>query len=104
MLLSAPRRLFFFRRFLPPFRGKTIKNVPLGSHATMVKLQKMNGADLGVYHYERTSATRMLNSISKEMKNTLKDYLKSSNMPISILVDMTTDASVKNYLCVHTHD
>lgn len=75
-------------------------NIALDIHASLVSLQKMNGIDMGIHHYERTSATRMVTVIADEMRKTLVTYIKQTNFPISVLVDTTTDPSVVNYLSI----
>ncbi|MGI9555572.1 MAG: hypothetical protein ACR2M9_01810 [Cyanophyceae cyanobacterium] len=46
---------------------ETLNNVPLDTHAQIVQLQQLNGIDMGVHHYERTSATRMMDCIASEI-------------------------------------
>ena len=67
-------------------------NIPLESHSELVVLQKMNGANMGVHHYERTSATRIVETISSKMHSKLLSHIKKENYPLSILLDTSTDA------------
>ncbi|MCP4485840.1 MAG: hypothetical protein GY820_00715 [Gammaproteobacteria bacterium] len=75
-------------------------NIPFDSHRFIVSLQKLNGIDMGVHHYERRSATRMVEAISRTMHTTLIEHITSTNDPLSLIVDCSTDASQKNYLIV----
>jgi len=80
--------------------AEVILNIPLDSHADITILQKLNGADLGLHHYERRSATSMLDSISQLMHTTLLNHLTSNTYPMSILLDTSTDASQRNFLII----
>lgn len=71
------------------------------SHGGMVLLQKANGIDMGYHHYERTSCFRMTELISKHMHQTLVDNIMKQNVPISLIVDGTTDSSRVHYLIVY---
>lgn len=42
-------------------------NLGLANHEKIVTLQELNGIDLGYHHYERTSARRMIETISHVM-------------------------------------
>ena len=72
-------------------------NAPLNDHEEFVILQKLNGLQLGSHHYERTSATRMMETISQKMHNILTEYIKQQKIPFSIVVDTATDGGNKNY-------
>lgn len=76
-------------------------NIPFDSHKDLVTTQKKNGINLGVHHYERTSATRAVEVISDSMHDTLVNYIKSNNYPLSIISDTATDPSQKNYLIIY---
>lgn len=69
-------------------------SLPFSDHTALVMLQKLNGLNMGYHHYERTACTAMTIDISNAMHDTLIDSLIKSKMPISIIVDDTTD--VKN--------
>lgn len=71
------------------------------SHGGIVTLQKINGIDMGYHHYERTSCMRMTTVMSKTMHDTLIEQLLSKNVPISIIIDGTTDSSRIHYLIVY---
>lgn len=51
-------------RMIRTVYSETKNNIPLDTHSEMVLLQSMNGLHMGKHHYERTSATRMLECIS----------------------------------------
>jgi hypothetical protein len=80
--------------------AEVLLNLPFQSHADVVMLQTLNGLQLGSHHYERTSATRMVHSISLKMHETLVNYLKNFDGVFSILVDTATDITNSNYLFV----
>lgn len=76
-------------------------NVPLASHPEIVNLQKANNVDLGIHHFDRQSATRMMEFISAEMHRRLIDHLLSKNSPVSIILDGSTDVSFRHFLIVY---
>src|SRR5271156_4244389 len=76
-------------------------NLPFTSHSIIVQLQKLNGVDLGKHHYEKTSATRITQSISNKMHKTLISHLKENKYPMSIILDTSSDAANKNYLLIY---
>lgn len=51
-------------RMIRTVYSETKNNIPLDTHADVVLLQKLNGLDMGSHHYERTSATRMMDCIA----------------------------------------
>jgi hypothetical protein len=63
-------------------------------------MQKANGATLGSRHIERSSATRMMQSISFKMHDSLVNYLIKANMPFSIIVDTSTDQGNRNFFTI----
>ena len=75
-------------------------NAPLNDHEEFVLLQKLNGLQLGSHHYERTSATRMMETISQKMHYILIEYIKKQQTPFSIVVDTATDGGNKNYFFI----
>lgn len=77
------------------------QNLPLDSHAQIVEMQKINGLDMGTHHYERRSATRMMQVVYKSMKESLVTHIQQTDYPLAILVDTTTDQNVINYLAVY---
>lgn len=75
-------------------------NIPFMSHNLIVNVVKSIGGNLGVHHYESTSAVRMAEVISKEMHETLRKSLISKKFPMSIILDGTTDMGLHHYLVV----
>lgn len=75
--------------------------MPFSSHSGLVSLQELNGINLGYHHYERTSCTRITNFISKTMHNTFVKSLLEKNVPVSIIIDGTSDSSRNHYLIVY---
>lgn len=71
------------------------------SHSGLVTLQKLNGIDMGFHHYEKTSCTRMTVFISEKMHSTLIENIMKTNVPVSIIVDGTTDSRLIHYLIVY---
>lgn len=67
-------------------------------------MQSMNGLDMGYHHSERTSATRMVELISRVMHETMIDKLLSKNSPISIILDGSSDSSGRHYMIVYFHN
>jgi hypothetical protein len=76
-------------------------NSPLSNHRSWVDLLKQLGVDLGVHHYERSSAVRIEALISEILHKKLIDFIKQSDIPMSIIVDTTTDSQQNNYLIVY---
>lgn len=76
-------------------------SLPFSDHKSLVLLQKMNGLHMGRHHYERTSCTLMTLHISKHMHDILIENLLKSEMPISLIVDDTTDVGNIHYKIVY---
>lgn len=76
-------------------------SLPFSDHKLLVQLQKINGVPLGLHHYERSACTEMTIEISKYMHEMLINSLIKNNMPISIIVDDTTDAGSIHYKIVY---
>ncbi len=81
---------------------ETKLNIPLDSHQAIVTMQRLNGVDMGQLHYERRSATRMLEFISKQYHEALTYSLKGvqSYNPTAIILDGASDAASNHYLVV----
>lgn len=75
--------------------------MPFSAHSGLVTLQELNDIDMGRHHYERTSCTRMTEFISKTMHKTLIDFLLQKDVPISIIVDGSSDTSRIHYQIVY---
>lgn len=56
--------------------------------------------DMGYHHFEIKGCTRITEFISETMHATLHDNLMAQNVPISIILDGTTDSSRIHYLIV----
>lgn len=56
---------------------------------------------MGYHHYERSGCTKMTIDISNHMHDTLIDSLIEGEMPISIIVDDSTDAGNVHYKIVY---
>lgn len=76
-------------------------SLPFSDHKDLVKLQKLNGVELGIHHYERSGCTAMTIEISKYMNEILIENLVKSQMPISIIIDDTTDAGNNHFKIVY---
>lgn len=86
------------------FRSVYVLNklsLPYSDHAGLAMLQKNNGLDMGYHHYERTGCTKMSQFMSDIMHEILIEYLTENKMPISIIVDDTTDLSTVHYKIVY---
>lgn len=73
-------------------------NIPLYQHQNMVQLLKQSNVKLGTHHYERTSASRMLLTISDSFHFKLLNHLSMTRYPISLIIDATTDNRGKHHL------
>lgn len=80
---------------------ETKTNIPFDAHEDIVLLQQHNGIDMGLHHYSRTGAIEMMEVISSVMHKSLIDHLLSKNIPISIIIDGTTDSNAKHTLIVY---
>lgn len=76
-------------------------SLPFSDHKSLVFLQKLNGLDMGHHHYGRTGCTDMTIHISKHMHDILIKNLIKSQMPISVIVDDSTDAGNIHYKIVY---
>lgn len=77
------------------------KNIPFMSHPDLVRLQQLNGLNLGNHHFERTSATRMVETISKGMHRNIINHMLSISSPVSIILDGSSDSNGQHYLIVY---
>lgn len=76
-------------------------NIAFDSHSDIVTLQKTNGLDLGIHHYERTSAVKMMESISSKMKQHFCEHIRTTEYPLTLIVDTTTDTHDRNFLIMY---
>lgn len=78
-----------------------MKNIPFNTHQNKVQLQEMHGVDMGVHHYEKCGAIKMLQCMSSYMHRQLIDHMVSENLPFSIIIDGSTDISESHYLIIY---
>lgn len=76
-------------------------SLPFSDHASLISLQNLNGLNMGIHHYDRQSCTKMTVDISMQMHETLINNLIESKMPISIIVDDSTDAGNIHYKIIY---
>lgn len=79
---------------------ETKKHIPFDSHASLVALQKENGANLGFHHSDRRSIVRMVESMSNFMHEKMIEHMLSKNSPFSIIID-GSDLNGLHYLIVY---
>lgn len=77
------------------------KNIPFDSHESIVHLQKLNGVDLGVHHFEKCGAISITESISSYMHKQLMNHIISTNSPLSIIIDGSTDSQENKFLIIY---
>lgn len=78
------------------------KDMSLQAHEALIKLQKIHGLNMGIHHFEHTSATRMMKAMSKDFHATLVQHLSNEKIgPISIILDSSVDNSGENKLIVY---
>lgn len=75
--------------------------LPCSDHEKLVRLQKLNGMDLGFHHYERSGCVAMTLELSKYFHEISIDYLIENKNPISLIVDDTTDMSNNHFKIVY---
>lgn len=81
--------------------AEAMLNIPLYQHQNAINLLKSIKANIGVHHFERTSAMRMLLLISEAFHRKLIHHIVSLNRPISIILDATTDSRGKHYVIIY---
>lgn len=67
----------------------------------LIKLQKINGLDMGSSLHSRITATRIINVIAKEMRQRLITRLIESNSKFTIMIDESTTLSTKCTLILY---
>ena len=75
-------------------------NIPFSSHPLIVSLQKTNGIDMGIHHYNHRTAKEMAMSLSHTMHETLVQYLMREDRPVSLIVDAATDNRYHHHLAM----
>ena len=76
-------------------------NIPFDSYEKVVLLQQLNGVDLGPRQLSRKSATKSTAWLSSEMHKNLITKLKTSDIPVAVICDESTDKTARKYLAVH---
>lgn len=67
----------------------------------LIKLQKINGLDMGSSLHSRITASRIINVIAKEMRQRLITHLIESNSKFTIMIDESTTLSTKCTLILY---
>ena len=74
---------------------------PYSDHPDLIELQTLNGANLGMCLYSRSTATVVIDMIASEMCRKICNRILEVNGKISILVDESTTISNKTTLIVY---
>lgn len=77
------------------------RNIPFNSHSSIVALQNINGIDMGFHLYEKCGATSMMESMSSLMHKAMINHIMSKNLPFSIIIDGSTDATESHMLIIY---
>jgi hypothetical protein len=72
--------------------------IPFNKHEHIVRLQKINGVNLGIHHSGRTAAEKMTTTISDYFHDGLIEHLIKSDQDLSIIVDTTTGTFIIHLL------
>lgn len=78
-----------------------MQNRPFSDHDDLIKLQEINGVNLGKILHSRYSATNIINHISNIMRKQLISKIITLNSKLSILIDESTSLSNKTTLVVY---
>jgi len=78
-----------------------MQNRPFSDHDDLIKLQEINGVNLGKILHSRYSATNIINHISNIMRKQLITRIITLNSKLSILIDESTSLSNKTTLVVY---
>ncbi len=76
-------------------------NIAFNRHPDQIALQEINGVNCGIFHKSRTSAKEMTMSMSEVLHLKLLEMLKKQKIPISIIVDTSTDSMGRNLLMIY---
>ncbi|XP_031639159.1 E3 SUMO-protein ligase KIAA1586-like, partial [Contarinia nasturtii] len=76
-------------------------SLPFSDHAALISLQQLNGLSMGWHHFDRTACTKITADISAYMHDTLINSLIQNEMPISIIIDDSTDAGNVHFKIVY---
>lgn len=78
-----------------------MQNGQFSDHDDLIKLQEINGVNLGKILHSRYSTTNIINHISNKMRKQLIARIISLNSKLSILIDESTSLSNKTTLVVY---
>jgi hypothetical protein len=78
-----------------------VNNRPFTDYNGLLELQKCNGTELGCGLTSRYSAKEILVHISREMRMTACQQIKSTGMHISVLIDEATTTSNKSTMIIY---
>ena len=76
------------------------KNIALENHADLSDFLHFMGVDVGFGGRSQHTATAMMKSVSELMHTTLLDYMKSMDLPFSIIIDASSDISGIHYMLI----
>ena len=73
-------------------------NLAFASHGSFLKLQRLNGVELGQHYYHDKNAQKITAFFSQQMHENLLEHLRTENPPVSLMCDESTDQSEHNYM------
>lgn len=76
-------------------------NIPFFAHPNIVKMQTLNGAEMGVHHFDKNGAQKMLQNMSAHMHRLLLQHMISKNLPFSIILDGSSDNTDTHYMIIY---
>ncbi len=76
-------------------------NRPYSDHEELIKLQQLNGMNLGSILYSRYTATNIITHLASEIKLELTSRIISLQPKFSILIDESTSLSNKTTLIIY---
>ena len=75
-------------------------NTPLNQLGNFIELQERNGVNMGTRLRDRMAASRIVQSISEDLHENLKEEMIINNSSFSMLIDASIDVSGRHYLSV----
>jgi hypothetical protein len=76
-------------------------NRPFIDHEDLLKLQQLNGINVGTILHSRYSATTITDHLATEMRKRMVKHITASNAKLAVLIDESTSATSKSVLTVH---
>ncbi|XP_014353043.1 E3 SUMO-protein ligase KIAA1586-like [Latimeria chalumnae] len=76
-------------------------NRPFTDHEDLIKLQKLNGVNLGTILHSHFTATAIIHHIAAQMRKKIVEKLVSSTAKIAVLIDESSTQGKKSVLTVH---